>query len=205
MAVIGALVVTALATGAYASISPAEAPPESASALSVDQAATVAAPARRMLKAAVPPPIPDPGKLAFPMNPAPRCEVLDNFGDPRSGGRRHEGIDILATLGQEVYAVADGTLTQQIIDGSSGSSLSGNMWRLTMTDKTVYVYAHLSGFAAGLTVGSKVKVGELIGYVGDTGNPGPGNYHLHFEVHPLGGSAVNALPLLSIPAGCKVY
>ncbi len=147
------------------------------------------------------------GPPNFPMLPSPRCDVLDNFGDPRSGGRRHAGSDMLATLGQPVFAMADGTLTYQVKvgDGSAGSSLSGNLWKLTRADGTYYVYAHLSAFATGLKVGSKVYRGQLIGYVGDTGNPGPGNYHLHFEIHPNGGAAVNPLPLLTIPAACRVY
>ena len=145
------------------------------------------------------------GSIAFPMDPRPKCEVLDSFGDSRSGGRAHEGIDILATLGQPVYAVADGTLTKQYVDGLD-SSLSGNGWKLsTGSDRTFFFYAHLSRFPDGLLVGAKVKRGDVIGYVGDTGNPGPGNYHLHFEYHPQGGAAVDTLPLIDIPTGCKVY
>ena len=143
----------------------------------------------------------------FPMQTTPRCEILDNFGDPRSGGRTHEGSDMLATLGQEVYAVTDGTLTLQVFAGSSsaGASLSGNLWTLTAPNGTYYVYAHLSSFAPGLSTGSVVTQGQVIGYVGDTGNAGPGNYHLHFEMHPGGGVAVNPLPLLTIPRECSVY
>jgi peptidoglycan LD-endopeptidase LytH len=142
----------------------------------------------------------------FPMNPSPRCDVLNNFGDSRSGGRSHEGTDILATLGQEVLAITDGTLTSQTLDGSGGySGLSGNAWRLTQPDKTYFYYAHLSRFAEGLSVGSFVRAGQVIGYVGDTGNPGAGNYHLHFEVHPQGGAALDPLKVLEIPAGCKVF
>jgi murein DD-endopeptidase MepM/ murein hydrolase activator NlpD len=160
--------------------------------------AVATAPAQRLRKF---------GPPNFPMQPTPRCDVLDNFGDPRSGGRSHAGSDMLATLGQEVYAMADGTLTHQtkVGDGSAGSSLSGNLWKLDRADGTYYVYAHLSAFAPGLSVGSKVYRGQLIGYVGDTGNPGAGNYHLHFEIHPLGGAAVNPLPLLTIPTACRVY
>lgn len=143
------------------------------------------------------------------MAPSPRCDILNNFGDGRSGGRLHEGIDILATLGQEVYAMVDGTLTAQAIAGSGsvGASLSGNLWRLTAaTGGTYYVYGHLSAFAAGLTKGSTVSKGQVIGYVGDTGNAGAGNYHLHYEVHPGGGAAVDPLPmLLPVPAACRVY
>lgn len=144
----------------------------------------------------------------FPMEVTPRCDILDNFGDPRSGGRTHAGMDILATLGQDVYAMKAGTLTiQTFADSGGSSSLSGNLWRLSASDGTgdYYIYAHLSAFAPGLTKGSTVYAGQLIGFVGDTGNAGPGNYHLHFEIHPGGGNAVNPLPLVTVPAGCKVW
>jgi murein DD-endopeptidase MepM/ murein hydrolase activator NlpD len=143
--------------------------------------------------------------LLFPMAERPRCDVLDNFGDPRSGSRSHQGADLLATLGQPVYAVADGTLTDQWVAGASNALLSGNAWRLDDANGTYYFYAHLAGFAPGLTEGASVRRGQLIGYVGDTGNPGAGNYHLHFEVHPGGGAAVNPLPLMAMPLVCRVY
>lgn len=170
----------------------------SGSLAGIPEAATAGAPAQRL------------GRVPtgfFPMDPSPKCDILTNFGDPRSGGRRHEGVDILATLGQAVYAVVDGTLTFQakVGDGTAGSALSGNLWRLTAADGTYYVYAHLSGFAPGLSRGSVVQRGQVIGYVGDTGNPGPGNYHLHFEVHPGGGVAVDPMPLLEVPAACRVF
>jgi murein DD-endopeptidase MepM/ murein hydrolase activator NlpD len=146
------------------------------------------------------------GSILFPLKLVKGCAVLNDFADARSGGRAHEGEDIASPLGTEVYAVVDGTLTRQTINGATSSSLSGNAWTLTSaTDKTYYFYAHLSAFADGLTVGSKVAQGDVIGYVGDTGNPGPGNYHLHFEVHPGGGAAVDPLPLLTVPVGCTVY
>ena len=144
------------------------------------------------------------GTIMLPMNPTPRCIVLDNFGDPRSGGRRHEGVDLLATLGQPVYAVADGVLTEQT---DVSSPLAGNSWGLTAVGGAYYFYAHLSSFATGLTKGSTVARGDVIGFVGDTGNPGPGNYHLHFEVHPGGprSPAIDPFPLLQIPRVCTVY
>lgn len=144
------------------------------------------------------------GTLSFPMGTSPRCAILDNFGDPRSSSRRHEGIDILATLDQPVYAVADGVLNKQYVVGGPNSSLSGNAWQLTTNDGTYYFYAHLSRFVDGLVLGAMVRAGDLIAYVGDTGDPGPGNYHLHFEVHPRGGAAVNSLPLLEIPSACTI-
>lgn len=141
------------------------------------------------------------------MATSPKCDILNNFGDPRSGGRSHAGVDILATLGQEVYAMVDGTLTTQTIAGSANATLSGNLWRLTASSGgTIYVYGHLSAFAPGLTKGSLVYKGQLLGYVGDTGNSGPGNYHLHFEIHPGGGVAVDPLPLLRpVPTACRVF
>lgn len=176
--------------GSAAPVAPAAPVP-----LPIEQAASVTKPAKRLRQM---------GSLMFPMGPEPECTVLDNFGDARSGGRTHEGVDLLASLGQDVYAVVDGVLTRQ---AGADSSLSGNAWGLTATDGTYYFYAHLSAFAPGLAVGSAVKKGDIIGYVGDTGNPGAGNYHLHFEVHPGGhlSAAVDPLPLLEIPAVCTVY
>jgi murein DD-endopeptidase MepM/ murein hydrolase activator NlpD len=162
---------------------------------SIEGAATATRPAVRLRRS---------GGLLFPMTPTPRCVVLNNFGDPRSGGRFHEGIDLLATLGQEVYAVAPGVLVSQ---ANATASLSGNAWGHTADDGQYYFYAHLSAFADGLSVGDRVSRGQVIGYVGDTGNPGPGNHHLHFEVHPGGmrSAAVDPLPLLDISFACTIY
>lgn len=217
------LLVAATAVAASSMLSPhapAAAAPPVVHAVPVAQAPPLAqpaealAPAQRLApiapSAPVEPVAPAPVAPAnFPMAPVPRCDILSNFGDGRSGGRAHEGIDILATKGQEVFAMVDGTLTLQVVAGSnqSGASLSGNLWQLTAaTGGTYYIYAHLSAFADGLSKGSKVTKGQLIGYVGDTGNPGAGNYHLHFEIHPGGGAAVDPLTLLRpVPVECKVY
>ena len=149
------------------------------------------------------------GPIMFPMNPLPKCAMnKSSFGQPRSNGTRtHEGLDLMASLGQEIYAVTNGTLTKKTIDGDTNATLSGNAWRLQKSDGsgTYYFYAHLSAFAAGLNQGATVTLGQVIGYVGDTGDPGPGNYHLHFEVHPQGGAAVDPFPLLTIPKTCSIY
>ena len=146
------------------------------------------------------------GSVLFPINPLPKCAMSKtSFGQPRPPDRVHEGLDLMASLGQEVYAVDNGVLIQQTVNGTANATLSGNAWKLRLTDNTYYFYAHLSAFAPGLTQGSTVIRGQLIGYVGDTGNPGPGNYHLHFEVHPQGGVAVDPFPLLTIPTTCQVY
>ena len=151
-----------------------------------------------------------PNRLPLPINPLPRCFVLDNYGDSR-GSRTHEGVDILATEGQEVYAVERMRLTRQTIAGASSSSLSGNAWlAIGLSTGNEYFYAHLKDFAPGLAVNSVVERGELIGTVGDTGNPGAGNFHLHFEVHKYDAAkkrlvVVNPLPLLVIPSSCTVW
>ena len=141
----------------------------------------------------------------FPMNPLPKCALSKtSFGQPRPGGRTHEGIDLMASLGQEMYAVDNGTITRRPSTARPTQRCRAMRWTLTMPDGTYYFYAHLSTFATGITAGHVVTRGQLIGYVGDTGDPGPGNYHLHFEVHPKGGAAVNPYPLLTIPKSCTV-
>ncbi len=145
------------------------------------------------------------GVIMFPINPLPKCALSKtSFGQPRSGGRTHEGIDIMASLGQEVYAVDNGVLWRQVVNGELNSTLSGNSWYVRIADGTYYFYGHLSAFAPGLKLGDTVTRGQVIGFVGDTGNPGPGNYHLHFGVFPKGGPAVDPFPLLTIPKSCQV-
>src|SRR3954447_14959953 len=127
------------------------------------------------------------------------CSFGDTYGARRSGGRSHEGVDIIAKAGQFVYAVKDGVLTKKYIDAPG--SLSGNGWRLTVSDGTYFFYAHLSAFAPGLSVGSAVKAGQILGQVGMTGDaPIP---HTHFEVHPGGGPSVNPTPVVRAIDGCK--
>jgi murein DD-endopeptidase MepM/ murein hydrolase activator NlpD len=140
--------------------------------------------------------------LRFPMEPTPRCIVGNNFGAMSKlyGTGRHEGVDISGTLGQHVFAVVDGVLSRQFTnDGAAGFG-----WELRPVGGDVrYRYFHLSGFADGLTTGVTVTAGQLIGYVGDTGNPGAGNHHLHFEVRPAN-VPVDPVPLLAIPTTCQV-
>jgi len=128
-----------------------------------------------------------------------RCWFTDTWGAARSGGRAHEGVDIIAKAGQLIYAVDDGTLTKQYVDAPG--SLAGNGWRLQRADGTHFFYAHLSAFADGLAVGSKVVSGQILGYVGMTGNAGAP--HLHFEIHPGGGAAVNPTPVVKAVDGCS--
>ena len=132
---------------------------------------------------------------AFPVQG--RCGFSDSWKAPRPGGRQHEGVDIIGARGLAIYAVADGVLTRML----TGGALSGNSIRLTIADGTYFFYAHLDGFASGLSVGQTVRAGQIIGYLGSTGAT---SNHLHFEVHPKGGVAVNPYPIVKAVDACNV-
>jgi murein DD-endopeptidase MepM/ murein hydrolase activator NlpD len=117
----------------------------------------------------------------------------EDFGDIRLPGTPqqhfHQGCDVLAAEGTELYAAERGAVTQMSSDGLGGTGL----W-LKGESGTYYYYAHLSAYVDGLAVGQVVEAGQLVGYVGQTGDAtGP---HLHFEVHPGGGPAIDPYPLL---------
>ena len=128
-----------------------------------------------------------------------RCSFVDSWHEERSGGRAHIGVDIIGPKGLALYAVADGTITKMY---GADSKLSGNALRLTIADGTYFFYAHLDSFASGITVGSVVRAGQIIGYMGSSGNAGIS--HLHFEVHPQGGEAVNPYPVIKAVDACHV-
>ena len=133
----------------------------------------------------------------FPVKPA--CYFTDTYGDPRGTDRKHEGVDIITKKGQDLLAVVDGTITK--IYTADTAKLSGNAVRLTAADGTYFFYAHLDSFAPGITVGSKVVAGQVLGGAGSTGDTNTD--HLHFEVHPKGGEAVNPYPIVKAVDACK--
>ena len=148
-----------------------------------------------------PPKPADPASTKFSIFPVQgRCWFADTWLAPRSGGRSHQGVDIIAAQGKLIYAVADGTITKIYTDYPG--SLSGNGVRLTLADGTYFFYAHMTNVADGISVGTKVKAGQTIGYVGSTGSSATN--HLHFEVHPKGGAAVNPYPLVKAIDACAV-
>ncbi len=107
----------------------------------------------------------------------------DTWGAPRSGGRSHEGVDMMAPGGTPLVAVESGSATFKT------NRLGGNAVWITGASGTKYYYAHLSAWEGS---SRSVSRGEVIGYVGSTGNTSVN--HLHFEVHPNGGRAVNPYP-----------
>jgi murein DD-endopeptidase MepM/ murein hydrolase activator NlpD len=133
--------------------------------------------------------IPSSAGMACPINGF--TTFTDTWGAPRSGGRTHQGVDMLAARGTATVAIESGTIRRL---GSGG--LGGITIWLTGQSGDEYYYAHLDGWAPGLSVGRAVGVGELIGFVGSTGNASYSVPHLHFELHPGGGSAVNPYPLV---------
>ena len=129
-----------------------------------------------------------------------RCSFIDTWHAPRGGGRLHVGVDIISSQDKLLYAVVDGTISKQYFDYPG--ALAGNGLRVAQPNGTYFTYLHLSGFADGIEVGAKVKAGDVIGYVGTTGNSA--TPHLHFEVHPNGGSPVNPYPLVKAVDACSV-
>jgi murein DD-endopeptidase MepM/ murein hydrolase activator NlpD len=128
----------------------------------------------------------------------PPCWFGDTWMAPRGSGRVHLGVDIIAARGQKVYAVATGRISQ--IYRNSPGSLSGNGLKIARSDGTYFFYAHLQRLATGIEFGTPVTAGQVIGFVGRTGNAA--TPHLHFEVHPRGGSAVNPTPMVRAIGAC---
>jgi murein DD-endopeptidase MepM/ murein hydrolase activator NlpD len=121
----------------------------------------------------------------------------DSFGAPRMMGtgyeHAHQGTDIMAPFGTPLLACERGIITKMGSDVLGGTKI----W-VKGQSGTYYYYAHLSAFAEGMVDGLVVEAGTVIGFVGDTGNAKGGAPHVHFEIHPDGGPAVNPYPLLKV-------
>lgn len=117
---------------------------------------------------------------------------FNDWGAPRSQGR-HEGTDVMAARGVPVVSVGDGVISR-LTRTETGL---GGIW-IWLRDRAgnTYYYAHLNAIVPGLAAGTRVKVGQPLGSVGNSGDARYGATHLHFEIHPGGGSATNPYPEL---------
>ena len=127
-------------------------------------------------------------------------QLRDTYDEARSEGRVHDAIDIMAPKDTPVVAAADGTVVKLFQSARGGTTL----YVRGTDERTIYYYAHLDRYADGITEGKSVRRGDVIAYVGDTGNAGAGNYHLHFEISVTddpkrwyGGRPLNPYPLLT--------
>lgn len=138
--------------------------------------------------------------FVFPV--AAPVEFIDSWGFPRMMGTAsahwHQGTDIFAAYGAPVVAAESGRVARV-----GQASLGGNKLWVVGDSGTHYYYAHLSAFAPGLADGLRVDAGDVVGFVGDTGNARGTSPHLHFEVHPGGAGPVNPYPLLRATYGSR--
>ncbi|QHB72710.1 M23 family metallopeptidase [Stenotrophomonas sp. 364] len=202
-------VVNGPGTGAGADATPAmpvPAPADPATLVASSRAAPTA-----MASSAAPatPPAPSPAPtvstpadgsaLLLPVQGITAAQLQDTFTDARSEGRVHDAIDILAPAGTPVLAVADGTIEKLFNSDRGGLTV----YQFEPGGRYCYYYAHLERYADGLAEKQTVTRGQVIGYVGSTGNASPEAPHLHFEIHTLGpekhwweGASLNPYPVL---------
>jgi len=140
-----------------------------------------------------PPPIVTEGKTC-PVNAA--VSFSNTWGDPRSGGRTHKGVDMVAARNAPLVAIEAGVVTR-----TSDSSLGGLSVYLTGDSGSSYYYAHLEYIEAGIGSGSIVEVGALLGGNGSTGNAADWLPHLHFQYAPPGYDWINPYPLVKALCG----
>jgi len=137
-------------------------------------------------------------RLTIPVEGVARASLRDSFNECR-GRHRHEGLDIAAPLGTPVIAAGDGQVVK-LFDSVPGGL---TIYQFDPAQTFAYYYAHLDAYAPGLREGAKLARGDLLGYVGATGNAAGGEPHLHFAIFRLGpdrqwwqGEAVNPYPFL---------
>jgi murein DD-endopeptidase MepM/ murein hydrolase activator NlpD len=152
-----------------------------------------------------PEPIPPPAELegrglVVPVQGVRPEDLADTFDDPRGGDRVHEALDIMAPRNTPVLAVEGGRIAKLFSSDLGGLTI----YQFDPTESYSYYYAHLESYAPGLAEGQQVRRGQLLGYVGTSGNAGPDNPHLHFAVFKLNGdknwwegTPINPYPLLT--------
>ena len=137
--------------------------------------------------------------LLVPVKGVDPKTLVDNFDEGR-GKRKHEAIDILAPRGTPVVAAGDGRVAKLFTSAAGGLTV----YQFDPEQRFIYYYAHLDSYAEGLQQGTEVKRGDLIGYVGTTGNAPKNTPHLHFTIFRAGpdkkwwkGTPINPHPLLT--------
>ena len=138
--------------------------------------------------------------LLIPVEGVTTNQLRDTFNDSRALGRRHDAIDIMAPRGTDVRAVEDGTIAKLFTSKAGGLTI----YQFDRTQTFSYYYAHLDHYASGLAEHQSVRRGQLLGYVGSTGNATESAPHLHFAIARLGtdrawwkGDPINPYPLLA--------
>ena len=150
--------------------------------------------------AAMPPP--SAAGMLLPVAGIKPAQLTDTFTQARGTGRLHDAIDIMAARGTPVLAAVDGKVEKLFTSKQGGLTI----YEFDPAATHAYYYAHLDRYAAGVVEGMPLKRGDVIGYVGSTGNANPEAPHLHFAIFELGpekhwwqGTAINPYPLLTAP------
>ena len=126
--------------------------------------------------------LPEPPALAMPVQGMAPEDVQDTYTDQRGGGARvHGALDLMAPRGTPVLAVDGGRIAKLFLSKPGGTTV----YQFDPTGRFAYYYAHLDGYAQGLAEGQTVQRGQLLGYVGSTGNASPEAPHLHFGIFRL--------------------
>ncbi len=140
-----------------------------------------------------------PTGLLIPVQGVTAEQLGDTFNDTRGGGRPHEAQDIMAARGTPVLAASDGTIEKLFTSKRGGLTI----YEFGPSRTHAYYYAHLDSYVNGLSEGNQIKRGQVIGYVGSTGNANADAPHLHFAIFVLGpekhwweGTAIDPYPLL---------
>ncbi len=120
--------------------------------------------------------------LTLPVQGIKREQLTDTFNDMRGTSRRHEGMDVLSPRNTPILAVEDGTIAKLFLSDAGGITL----YQFDPSSQYAYYYAHLERYADGLKEGDVVKRGQVLGYVGTTGNAPRDTPHLHFAIFKLG-------------------
>ena len=143
-----------------------------------------------------------PEGLLIPVAGIAANQLRDTFTDARGKGRKHDAIDIMAPQGTAVLAAEDGKVVRLFKSVPGGLTI----YQFNATEQFCFYYAHLDRYAHGLTEGAQLRRGDVIGYVGFSGNADAAAPHLHFAIFVLGpekrwweGTAINPYPYLAQP------